>query len=101
MRNLLLAVGLVVGSPAAAQPLTQPAKLGLCVSCHGVDGRGTAPGTPHLAAQDETYLRRALLDFRSGARVSNPMTAIAGALQPRDIEQLAAWYAAQPGAPSR
>lgn len=101
MCKLLFAVGLALSVPATAQPLTQPAKLGLCVGCHGVDGRSTAPGTPHLAAQDETYLRRALMDFRSGTRVSNPMTAIAGALQPRDIEQLAAWYAAQPGAQPR
>lgn len=81
----------------AATTPEKPAKLGLCVACHGVDGRSRAPGTPHLGGQDRVYLQRALTDYRSGARKSNPMSAIAGTLQPRDIEQMAAWYAAQPG----
>jgi cytochrome c553 len=43
------------------------------------------------------YLERALSDYRSGKRQHVPMTSLANALQPRDIEALAAWYAAQPG----
>lgn len=97
MKIVFAAVLMVVAGSAHAQTPAEPAKLGLCVACHGLTGRGTAPGTPHLGGQDETYLRRALVDYRSGARTATPMNAIAGTLQPRDIEQLAAWYAAQPG----
>ena len=78
---------------AAAAPPARPAKLGLCAACHGEDGRSRAPGTPHLAGQDEAYLRLALAAYRSGARRAAPMNAVAGTLQPRDIAELARWYA--------
>jgi cytochrome c553 len=92
---LILATGFAA-APALASP-ERPAKLGLCVACHGVDGTGTAPGTPHIGGQDRLYLERSLADYRSGKRQHVPMTSIANTLQPRDIEALAAWYAAQPG----
>jgi cytochrome c553 len=96
---LLLAAGL--GAPAqAAAPAppapAKPAKLGLCASCHGEDGRSRVAGTPHLAGQDEAYLRKALTDFRSGARTAAPMNAIAGSLQAKDIQALARWFATRP-----
>lgn len=81
--------------PALAAP--RPAKLGLCVACHGDDGVSRAPGTPHLAGQDRIYLARALGDYRGGKRQHVPMTSLANALQPADIEAMAAWYASQPG----
>jgi len=92
---LLFAAG--IGAPAqAAAPAAapaRPAKLGLCASCHGEDGRSRVAGTPHLAGQDEAYLRKALTDFRTGARTAAPMNAIAGTLQPKDIQALARWFA--------
>lgn len=93
--RLVLAAGLVA-APALAAP-AKPAKLGLCSACHGVDGTSRTPGTPHLGGQDRVYLERALSDYRSGKRQHVPMTSLANALQARDIEALAAWYAAQPG----
>jgi cytochrome c553 len=97
---ILIACLLLLPSLAAAQASTAPArpsKLGLCSACHGVDGVSRAPGTPHLAGQDRQYLVRALSDYRSGKRQHVPMTSLANTLQPKDIEALAAWYAAQPG----
>ncbi len=82
---------------ALAQAPAAPAKLGLCTACHGVDGTSRTPGTPHLGGQDRQYLERALSDYRSGKRQHVPMTSLANTLQPRDIQALAAWYAAQPG----
>lgn len=85
---------------AAAAPATapeRPAKLGLCVACHGVDGVSRVAGTPHLGGQDRQYLERALSDYRSGKRQQVPMTSLANSLQPADVQALAAWYAAQPG----
>jgi len=96
---VLFAAG--IGAPVqAAAPapaaLAKPAKLGLCASCHGEDGRSRVAGTPHLAGQDEAYLRKALTDFRTGARTAAPMNAIAGTLQPKDIQALARWFATRP-----
>ena len=96
---LLFAVAAGTGAPAsAAAPVVKPAKLGLCASCHGEDGRSRVAGTPHLAGQDETYLRKAITDFRSGARKAPPMNSIAGTLQAKDIQALARWYATRPAA---
>lgn len=81
---------------AAALP-ERPAKLGLCMACHGDDGTSRVAGTPHLGGQDRLYLARSLAAYRSGERRHEPMTSLANALQPQDIEALAAWYAAQPG----
>lgn len=86
-----------VAATAAAGPVARPAKLGLCMACHGDDGTSRTPGTPHLGGQDRLYLERALGDYRSGKRQHVPMTSLANSLQPADIEALAAWYAAQPG----
>lgn len=86
-----VAAGTMPAAPAASAP--KPAKLGLCVACHGDDGRSRMPGTPNLAAQDEAYLRKALTDFRSGARQAQPMASIAGTLQAKDIQALARWFA--------
>ncbi len=88
--------------PAAASALPaaapeRPAKLGLCVACHGGDGVSRVAGTPHLGGQDRQYLERALSDYRSGKRQQVPMTSLANSLQPADVQALAAWYAAQPG----
>ena len=76
--------------------MARPAKLGLCASCHGEDGLSRTAGTPHLAGQDEAYLRKALTDFRTGARTAAPMNAIAGTLQAKDIQALAHWFATRP-----
>ena len=84
------------GAPPAAGP-ERPAKLGLCVACHGDDGISRVAGTPHLAGQDRQYLERALADYRSGQRQHVPMTSLANSLQPTDIQALAAWYASRPG----
>ena len=93
--SLVLIPGLATAQ-ANAGP-ARPAKLGLCSACHGVDGTSRTPGTPHLGGQDRVYLERALSDYRSGKRQHVPMTSLANTLQPRDIQALSAWYAAQPG----
>ena len=82
-------------APAGAPQ--RPAKLGLCVACHGDDGIGRVAGTPHLAGQDRQYLEHALTDYRSGKRQHVPMTSLANSLQPTDIRDLAAWYASRAG----
>ncbi len=90
-------LAILVSLPALAAPPPRPAKLGLCVACHGEDGVGRTPGTPHLGGQDRAYLATALAAYRSGERRHVPMTSLANTLQPADIQALAAWYAAQPG----
>ncbi|MEO7917567.1 MAG: c-type cytochrome [Dokdonella sp.] len=81
--------------PAAARP----AQLGLCSACHGERGHALTAGIPHLAGQDESYLADALRQYRSGKRDSSAMRAVSGALQDRDVVDLARWYAMQKARP--
>jgi len=80
----------------ASAPPEQPAKLGLCASCHGANGIATLPAHPHLAGQDEAYLRAALRAYRSGARQHAPMQAAIGAISDAELDALARYYASLP-----
>ncbi len=66
-----------------------------CAACHGADGNSTIESNPKLAGQYESYLIRALQDYRSGARESAIMAGFATALSDQDIRDLAAWFASQ------
>ncbi len=96
MIALLLAAALAVDAPAdapAAEPA--PAKLGLCVACHGTDGRSRMPAAPHIGGQNEVYLVWALTQYREGRREGDVMNSVIGVLNRKDIEALARWYARQ------
>lgn len=83
-------------SAAPRADTQRPAKLGLCVGCHGQSGISRIPGTPHIAGQDEAYLRRSLTHYRENRRQGGAMNAAAGSLSEADIRELAAWYARYP-----
>jgi cytochrome c553 len=69
-----------------------------CASCHGPLGAKPAlPETPRLAGQQYEYLVQSLRSFRSGARESLLMGAIAKPLSDADIRGLASYYASLPG----
>ena len=70
MIALLLATSLA-GSMPAEEPA--PAKLGLCVACHGTDGRSRTPAAPHIGGQNEVYLVWALNQYREGRREGDVM----------------------------
>lgn len=81
--------------PAAAVR-AKPAQLGICVLCHGEDGRSRTPVAPNLAGQNAAYMERALHRFQTGQRDGDGMNAVARVLTPDDIRELAEWYATQP-----
>jgi cytochrome c553 len=70
-----------------------------CESCHGVEGFSSQASTPNLAGIDAEYLWKELQDLRTGKRKSVLMQQIAGALEPRDAADVAAYYALLPNAP--
>ncbi|MDF9392862.1 c-type cytochrome [Methylococcus capsulatus] len=65
-----------------------------CGGCHGEDGNGESPN-PRLAGQYESYLMKALEDYKSGNRKNAIMNGLAGALSKEDIHDLAAYYSSQ------
>lgn len=68
----------------------------VCAACHGEDGNSATPDYPKLGGQHRDYLAKALRDYKSGLRKNAIMAAFAGALSQDDIENLAAYYGAQP-----
>ena len=81
----------------AADPAAGEAKAALCVACHGPAGNSANPEWPKLAGQNAKYTAKQIRDFMEGATRSNALMApmIAG-LTDQDIEDIAAYYAAQP-----
>jgi cytochrome c553 len=80
------------GNPAAGQE-----KAKVCVACHGATGIGVDPNYPKLAGQHESYLVKALVDYRSGERSNLIMSGFAANLSNQDIADLAAWFSKQEG----
>lgn len=78
------------GDAAKGQELAET-----CSGCHGLDGNSTLGMNPKLAGQYESYLVRALKDYRSGARENAIMAGFAAALSDQDIKDLAAWFSSQ------
>ena len=99
-RNLTLAAAaLVLGMTAAHAANLDAGKAKaaeVCAACHGADGNSPSPDFPKLAGQHRDYLAKALRDYKSGARKNAIMQGFAAALTTDDIDNLAAYYSAQP-----
>ncbi|BFM04864.1 c-type cytochrome [Halioxenophilus aromaticivorans] len=70
-------------------------KAATCAACHGADGNSMMPTFPKLAGLGEKYIYKQLKDVKSGARVIMEMTGILDPLSDQDMEDIAAYYAAQ------
>lgn len=66
-----------------------------CAACHGADGNSINPEWPSLAGQHATYLVKSLKSFQDGTRQNVLMSPQAAILSDADIEDLAAFFAAQ------
>ena len=71
-----------------------------CQGCHGIAGWKTAfpevYQVPKLGGQKEAYIVAALKAYKSGERDHQTMRAITADLSDKDMEDLAAYYAATP-----
>jgi cytochrome c553 len=93
---LVLLSGFALFSVASAADLAAGAtKAKECAACHGADGNSADATFPRLAGQHADYLAKALRDYKSGDRNNAIMKGFAAALTKRDIENLAAYFAAQ------
>ncbi|HEX6362512.1 MAG TPA: cytochrome P460 family protein, partial [Albitalea sp.] len=72
----------------------------VCAACHGTNGVSVSDTVPHLAGQRVAYLESQLKALKEGTRKAPVMNAIAAQLSADDIANVAAYYAAQPGAPA-
>jgi cytochrome c553 len=81
---------------SAAEVESGRAKAATCVACHGPEGVAAAAQWPTLAGQHETYLIEALEQYKNGSRVDLVMNPLIAPLDEASIEELAAFFAAQP-----
>lgn len=82
------------GDPKRGEVIAQD-----CTACHGEKGMSSQPWIPSLAGLDRLVLYKQLDDFRSGTRLSAPMSAIAQSLTAQQYADLAAYFASLPGLP--
>lgn len=71
-------------------------KAAACAACHGADGNSTNPDWPKLAGQHASYTKKQLMDFKAGRRQNAMMAGMVAPLSEQDMEDIAAYYAAQP-----
>ncbi len=75
-------------------------KAQICVACHGPAGNSTNPVIPSLAGQPAQFVSTELFQFREGNRKDPQMTPIAVNLSNADMNDLAAYFAAQKPEPT-
>lgn len=106
LRPICVALGLALVASTVGANEPEPAadaipfsdKLAACGACHGENGaKPILPEYPILAGQHADYLANSLRGYRDGRRNNAIMASQTQALQltDDDIEQLAAYFAAQ------
>ncbi len=96
--KLMLLVMFAAGTVQAQDPASlQAASLAAnCAACHGTEGRAVAAtSVPGLAGQPAAYLVDQMKAFKGGVRAGTVMNQIAKGYSDAQIEQLAAYFAAQ------
>jgi cytochrome c553 len=67
-----------------------------CKGCHGLDGKGVAPGIPHLAAQWDSYLLLSLTEYKDRRRSHAALRDLAGGMTSADMRNVSGFYAGLP-----
>lgn len=70
-------------------------KAQVCVGCHGPDGVSANPAVPSLAGQPAQFVATQLVMFREGRRKDAQMSPFAANLTNTDLNNIAAYFAAQ------
>lgn len=99
-RLLVLSAALAFAPGSMAQDIEagRAKAAQVCAACHGANGVSVSDTIPHLAAQRAGYLEAQLKALKDGTRKNAVMNAMAAQLSPADMTNLAAFFAAQPGA---
>lgn len=92
---LLMLAALPLAAPAQNADAGRAKAQAVCAACHGAQGVSVADHIPHLAGQRQAYLAAQLRALKSGTRKNPLMNALAAQLSNDEINDLAAYYAAQ------
>ena len=86
----------IAGSSQAAAPDPGQRLYASCAGCHGTAGAGSGRVLPLLAGQPKDALAASMRAFKAGTRPATIMQQIAKGYTEAQIEQIAAYLAAQP-----
>jgi cytochrome c553 len=81
-------------APSRGDPLGGEASSAMCGGCHGSHGVSADSATPSLAGQDFAYLVKSVKSYRTTRKNWGMQRYVAG-LSEKDIDNVAAFYAAQ------
>jgi cytochrome c553 len=101
LKLLLALMALLMAAPLADAADLEAGKMKVatvCAACHGAAGVSVSDTIPNLAGQRAAYLEAQLRALKDGTRKNPLMNAIAPQLSADDIANVAAFFAAQPGA---
>ncbi|HEY7298731.1 MAG TPA: c-type cytochrome [Xanthobacteraceae bacterium] len=90
-----LVIAAALSAPGNAQQGVE-AKLQICSSCHGAEGRPISPGIPIIWGQTEYFLTKQLHDYISGDRESPIMSSLAKTLTQPELRPAAKYFSAKP-----
>jgi cytochrome c553 len=85
----------------AADIVAGEKKAVICAACHGEGGNSVNPQVPSLAGQPAQFISTSLFMFREGNRKDDQMTPMAKPLSNAEMNDLAAYFAAQKQAPPK
>ncbi len=92
--TLILAASASMGH-AQGNAAAGESKVVVCGACHGATGNSAVAENPKLAGQNARYLLKQLQDIKSGARNVALMTGLLNNSSDQDLQDIAAFYAAQ------
>ena len=95
-----VAAWLLAAVPSLACADAQQTAATVCAACHGESGNSNVSTFPKLAGLQAEYLAKQLEDFVSGKRKNPAMAPFIANLKRTDVQDLAAYFAAQKPAPA-
>jgi cytochrome c553 len=95
MRSAYILAAALAAAPVAAQAKNEAAQwASTCAMCHGTTGHSVG-GNESLAGMPKDELVRKFKEFQSGAKPATVMHQISKGYTDAQIEQIAAYFAAQ------
>lgn len=91
---MVLCGALTTGSSLAAD-ININGLAATCNSCHGIGGFSVGPANPSIGGQSADYLKKVMLEQKSGERYSSLMGRLLKVYSEAEITALADYYAAQ------
>ena len=98
---VIVIVSVFIGNASVRLALAQGdaavgrSKAAICATCHGAEGNSELPMNPKLAGQNATYITKQLMDYKSGVRSNQTMSAMVLNLSEQDMQDISAWYSSQ------